>query len=445
MDWLQQQLQNTPPPDAIIHLGAGLCRELPTWQQTGAKRIVLVEPNPELLAELRRSTADHDNVEIIAAAIADQPGRGSFPLFNFPLLSSLREPTGLYHSLPGLQQTGRATVEQLTVDQLLDRLGIDIQTGNWLVIDTPGEEAAVIDQLQRSDRLHHFARIFLSAGIEPLYEGAKSAADLVIQLQAQGFEPASQPDTTDADWPRHHLRLDRMALECKRLKAELARYQTLEAEHKADLQAIEKALASVQQVLAESDRQHQNELNALKTQLAESEQARTQAEEQQKAQLAKTQQLESALTEQKSTSEKLGTELHQHKKDLARLTQAHDEAQQKLTEAEQKLANLTEQEKRLKALEEENASLRTQLEAKAKEASEATRKQQEELKQLQAKLSAAENDAKSTRQHNDDLQQKYRKLEQEYQRKEALIDEEFLKAESQLELIKELVFRDKPV
>ena len=45
-----------PTPDTIVHIGAGGCTELDTWRETGASRIVLVEPNPELLPELRRRT-----------------------------------------------------------------------------------------------------------------------------------------------------------------------------------------------------------------------------------------------------------------------------------------------------------------------------------------------------------------------------------------------------
>ena len=51
--------------DTILQLGAGRCTELDSWRETGANRIVLVEPNPELLPELRRRTQGVDEVEII--------------------------------------------------------------------------------------------------------------------------------------------------------------------------------------------------------------------------------------------------------------------------------------------------------------------------------------------------------------------------------------------
>ena len=237
MHWLEEQLHKLPAPDTVIHLGAGLCRELDHWRTSGARRIVLVEPNPELLPELLRRIRTSDPVAILPVAISAQAGREALRLFNFAMLSSLRAPTGLYQILPGLSQVGRVMIETITVEQLLDDLDLTAEGEHWLVIDTPGEEATILDQLQQSDRLHHFARIFLSAGIESLYEGAKSAPELLSQLQALGFEPAALADTTDTDWSRHHLRVDRMALECKRLKAELADHRKMAEHLTAELKA----------------------------------------------------------------------------------------------------------------------------------------------------------------------------------------------------------------
>ena len=443
MNWLQQQLQNTPPPDTILHLGAGLCRELPHWLEADASRIVLVEPNPELLPELRARTEDHESVEVVSTAIAGQAGRGALRLFNFPLLSSMREPTGLYQILPGLRQIGRAMVETVTVDQLLEGLNLKAGGEHWLVIDIPGEEAAILEQLERSDQLYDFNRIFLSAGAKALHQGAERAQDLAQRLQAAGYSNAGRLDLNDADWPRRHLRLDRMALECKRLNAKLVEAQQAQERDSKKVQA-----------------------------------------------------LESALTEQKTTSEKLGSELHERKKDLARLTQADDEAQQKLTEAEQKLASLPEQRKRLKALEEEATNLRAQLETKSKQAAESTErvnkleaalaersKQAEELnatlqsqkqelatakdqraklteqlealktletqqkqtqQQLEQVTQSRDNLTKQLQKHSEEahkLKIRVSQLEEEnedYQERHKLLEEELIKAEAQIELIKQL-------
>ncbi len=254
MNWLQQQLQNTPPPDTILHLGAGLCRELPHWLEAGASRIVLVEPNPEMLAELRVRAQDHDSVEIISAAIAGQSGRDFLRLFNFPMLSSLRKPTGLYDSLPGLYEAGRVSVDLLTIDQLLKQLVLAEKTNNWLIIDAPGEEGAIIDGLKRSDQLQYFSRIFLSVGTALLYEGAKIASDLLTLLKEYGFESLGSPDHSDGDWPRFHLYLDRMALECNRLRAEVIQQEKLVRQQNADLEVKTQELLKLEQGANEKQR-----------------------------------------------------------------------------------------------------------------------------------------------------------------------------------------------
>ena len=383
MNWLQQQLHNTQPPDTIVHLGAGLCRELTHWLQAGASRIVLVEPNPEMLTELRTRTEHHDSVEIISAAIGGQSGRGVLRLFNWPLLSSLREPTGLYESLPGLHETGRVSVDLLTMDQLLNQLGIAEKTNNWLVIDAPGEEALILDQLLQADRIFGFSRVFLSVGNQALYEGTKPAAELLDLLEPVGFEYAGRADQTDADWSRYHLVLNRLALECKGLRSKLEEAHAL----------VDREIMRAGQLVEERD------------------QLQVESDESRKAYQA---------------------EVDRLKQQLVEVTEQMNQAAEKLR---------IEQQQELKA---QAAKLHAAREALA-EANEESELKQEELQKLQANLTSAEKEVNTLRQRQAALEQSNRKLHEEYRRKEALIDEEFLKAESQLELIKELVFRDKPV
>lgn len=289
MHWLQQQLANVPPPDVIVHLGAGLCRELDLWRASGARRIVLVEPHPELLPELQRRIRPGDSAAILPLAVSADAGREPMHLLNFALLSSLRPPTDLFRILPGLTQTDRAMVETISVDQLIGNLDLNGDGEHWLVIDTPGVEAAILDQLQSSGRLHAFARIFLSAGVEPMYEDSESVAALLERLETLGYANAGRPDNSDSDWPRYHLVLDRLALECSKLRHELEQAEERagqEAERArqlaAELEASKKALTALQ----ESSTTRTRELEAY---WKEAEQAKNEAEEQGKASLAEAQ------------------------------------------------------------------------------------------------------------------------------------------------------------
>jgi FkbM family methyltransferase len=286
MNWLAEQLETLRQPAAIVHIGAGSGAELADWQRSGAQRIVLVEPDPEKAADLRRRASGVAAVEVVEAAVATEGGRGQIRLFNFPQLNSLREATGLYRSMPGLQQTGHADVEVLTAEQLLDSIGIAGQAHNWLVIEAPGEEAALLDQLQRAERLHFFAHLFLTAGRESLYEGAQSAQDLREVLESNGFDAAGKPDDADADWTRIHFVLDRRALECKRLE----------------------------------------------TQLAEANQARTEAEEQHRVRIAE---LEAEVATQRKKAEELAGELQSTRAEVEKLNQSLDDLKSAKAQFEQ--------------------------------------------------------------------------------------------------------------
>lgn len=337
MNWLEKQLNNCTPPDIILHTGAGTCRELPLWLQSGAKRIVLVEPNPELLPELRRRVHGQPNVEIVPAALADQNGRGTLHLFNFPLLSSLRQPAGLHHSLPGLRQISRASVELTTVTQLIDKLGIGESTSNWLVIDTPGEEATIIDQLRQSDRLHYFDRIILSAGSEPLYQDAKSAAELLGPLQSSGYVAIGKVDHSDADWSRHHLYLDRRALECKRLKNELNATREELAETKSNGEKQRQELEAQVAKQTNHASRLQEERSQLQAKLSKAEENRDSANHYRK----RVAELENDLAGRNANIEAVTRELERAHEETQTISQAKDKALQENDSLSKRIESLT--------------------------------------------------------------------------------------------------------
>jgi FkbM family methyltransferase len=185
---------------------------------SGARRIILIEPNPEVLPELKRQAECHANVHVLPVAVAAELGKRALKQFNDPDLSSLRQPTGLLHLLPGLHQTGQEIVEVIPAHSLPGRFGLEGMEDNWLIIDTPGEEAVIISVLEQHRQLQYFDRIIVRAGAASFYEGAVPAEQLVHQLERLGYYLEGAEDNTDRDWPRHHLRLNHKAIECRRLR-----------------------------------------------------------------------------------------------------------------------------------------------------------------------------------------------------------------------------------
>jgi|GEM_PF-1675359 len=450
MNWLTHQLALMPKPGTILHIGAGQCRELPDYQQIEPDRIILVEPNPETINALRQNAAEYDNVTLLQAAVAAEAGRARLHRFNFPELDSLREPTGLYQLLPGLQEIGQTEVSTISPAQLIRRLSLEDSTNNWLVLEAAGEEAVILEELNRTGALQNFSRLIVRTGAESFYKGGSCAQPLLELTESLGFFVEATPDEEDPDWPRYHLRLDRMALECKRLKSELDKAEQARTTAEEQNQA---RIAELGNALAEQRAKTEQLAGELQSTRDKAEQARTRAEE---LHQARTAELENALAEQRAKAEQLAGELQstRDKAEQARTT-AEEQHQTRTAELEnakaKEIAALNSRIEELEKQRDELETARQKLEQAEKESAalaektEAASKLQSQLEQLQSTLSTTESELKSTRQKNDDLQQAYRKLEQDYRRKEELIDEEFLKAESQIELIKELVFRDKKV
>jgi len=292
MDWLQQQIINTQQPDTILHLGSGLCSELDAWRQSGARRIILVEPNPELLPELQQTEQQHARVETIPAAVAAESGRRALKLFNFPLLNSLREPTGLYAILPGLAEIGQVTVDVLTPEKLVETTDLQPENINWLVVDTLGEEAAIISALEQNQLLNYFDRIIIQAGAESLYHGAGPAEEITRQLEKLGYEIEGAADTTDRDWPRYHLRLNPSAIECRRLRREnealIEQKKALEQQNEELTEKLEQQKSEAQKRAGELQAAQKQAEQQKKELTAEIESLRNKAEEREQklAQLA---------------------------------------------------------------------------------------------------------------------------------------------------------------
>lgn len=227
-------------PAAIIHLGAGHCRELDDYLATGAGRIVLVEANPAIVQVLHRRTSNLAHVEVIPTAVAETGGKALLTILNLPAFSSLRAPTGLRKLFPGLRPRGQVEVETTSPVDLIDAGRLDSDRENMLVIDVPGEEAVVLDVLRTSGRLDRFATIVLHCGKTALYEGGQDADVLLRALEKDGYDAVRIEDGTDPDRPGWVLRRNIHKIENQELRArvdELTRARDEQAKLAADRQA----------------------------------------------------------------------------------------------------------------------------------------------------------------------------------------------------------------
>jgi hypothetical protein len=82
----------TTEPGVILHLGAGGGSMLPRYRASGARRIIVVEPDPASGATLQEMARTSRDLRVVRAALADAHGMERLYQLSFPALSSLRKP-----------------------------------------------------------------------------------------------------------------------------------------------------------------------------------------------------------------------------------------------------------------------------------------------------------------------------------------------------------------
>lgn len=227
----------------IVHLGAGDGRDLPEYP--GAKRVILVEADPEQARELRRLARGDGRLLVVAAAVSTVAGTNRLKRFRLRAFSSLRTPTGLRELYPGLRLHDEIEVETITPRDLISSHRLRPQQDNWLIIDTPGEEAAIVQALRESGDLAVFDRIDLCCGVSDHYQGAANAAAVLRALDEAGYDVESFDDSTDPERPRWSLYRNPLRLQNRELREQLA--EAIEARDRLS-QQLAQALAELKQV-----------------------------------------------------------------------------------------------------------------------------------------------------------------------------------------------------
>lgn len=271
------------PTGLILHVGAGRCAELSSYLSEKPRKVLLIEPQPDRARRLEQRTRDQAEVEVLAAAVDGAgTGDGRFKIFNLRDYSSLRSPSGLYETFPGLRTTHEVDVETIDITDVVARENLTEDENHKLVIDAPGEEASIVAALASADLLTHFQRIDLYCGTLPLYEGAESSREIVARLAACGYDVQETDAAVDADRPRVTMllspikvenialqkKVDALVAECDRFKNELAEVTKARDEACKSLREIEERLTKV----TESRDELQTRDNERNRQLAERQQ-----------------------------------------------------------------------------------------------------------------------------------------------------------------------------
>lgn len=353
----------------ILHIGAGQASELPQWRKSGATRIVLVEPNPMLAQQLRHKAAGDATLTIVEAAVTPSSANTQLYEYNLPEANSLRPATGLKSLFPGLKTTATHSVATLTPTQLLADYGPAQGERAQLVLQTPGEEGAILNELIETGQLNQFQQLQLHANPEPYYQGSIAAKDILQQLAEAGYD-ITDVNQQDPDWPywqltRHPLKDQLLSLqeETTALKQQLQeRQQQLEANQRQSKKQRQKAEEAAQQTQAQL-KEKTEQLAKLHTQIKQQQEEvatlKQQLQERQK-------QLEVSQQQSKKQQQK-----------------AEEVAQQTQAQLKEKANQLAEAHAQCQQLKEDNETLKKQLNQAQKVSQQHQQTQSETAKQLE--------------------------------------------------------------
>lgn len=214
----------TGPWGTVLVVGAGSGAQLPLLRRLEPTRMLLCEAHPEQARRLAATIDPASGEELIEGVVMDhEQSHATLHLCGHPAFASLRAPTRLLDLLPNLRPSGEHRVAALSLRAIVADRGIDPAARNLLVVDAPGQLAALRDL----HGLRGFTDILVKAGVDALYEGDASAPELHGALADAGFDAVATDPEAIYPFAVHAFRRNdaRLALESARRDhaAELAR------------------------------------------------------------------------------------------------------------------------------------------------------------------------------------------------------------------------------
>ena len=445
---------------SAIIIGAGNGSQLSDWRQLGCGHLLLAEAHPRQAEELGRRLRHEQGERLLALALtADEQPMATLQPLNNLAYSSLNAAIGLFEHYPNLRSGEALQVPARSLGQLLAEQALDEQQPHLLLIAAPGQAMQLL-QGTPAGVLQAFTWLLIECSSEPLYQCDASASEISAWLQGLGYDLVS--DDPDAIYPQSKMLFKRnpSVLESLRLSSEVAELRSQRV-HAA--QASRQQIAAMQQQLQQRDatlveqprltNERQTQIDMLAKENAELT-AALDALGKEKISLgvARDEQTKKLASERQAQIDALGKE----KADLASARDALAREKSELTKARDEQAKLaSERQAKIDALSIEKADLAAAGDALSKEKIEITKTRDEQTKlaserkgqldKITAERDQVQKSVAEQKKTFDNAQQQIKTLENEASeslQRQQLLQEELIKAEAQIELIKDLLLRE---
>jgi hypothetical protein len=188
------------PVHALVVLGAGAGDDLVGWRALKPKRLVLVEPNPELARVLAKKIRAQAGEElVIKACVARDSNSAELRLLSMALESGLYVPgETLRECWPNIAVTRTHGVEAEPIARLVSGLGLSPEENNVLILDAPGAEVELLQALMASPESRVFSTINVRTAPQPLYESnaCQETVEAVLRSALYDLKQAEKSDVS---------------------------------------------------------------------------------------------------------------------------------------------------------------------------------------------------------------------------------------------------------
>lgn len=170
----------------IIQVGASTGQELDEFLSLNPKKMILIEPLPQCVEELRNKTKKYSHILVVEKAITNFNGISTLNITN-NLLSSSLLPLGFHRRVfQKVKKVAEIEVTCQKLDTLLWKLKEKTSDFNLLYVDVQGAELLVLKGA--TETLKHIEAIHIEANYKGMYKDCVLESELTKFLQCEGFE-----------------------------------------------------------------------------------------------------------------------------------------------------------------------------------------------------------------------------------------------------------------
>lgn len=401
----------------VLYLGAGELNlnNLPKASQS----LHLVDADAEVAQHLAQQVQAHLHAEVKVhnVLIAPTAQTCTYYQYNLSEFNGIAKASALKSLYPGLKTLASEQQPAQGLSDFINTLNLNPQHTNLLVINLPGLVGALLDAIIQTQHINDFSQIVYPISAQPLFEHELNAQHIQTQLQTHGFE-LQQTSTQDPDFAQHTYTRNPLYAAMQNLQSQQADLaQQLHQAHQAQKQAQEQA--------QEENQQLQQQLSLQKADHAKATDA-MHAQHTQAVQALQDQALQQTQAVKAEHAAQLKTTQAQQAKD-----------QQQIQASQAQVADLQAQ------LNQQTAAMQT-LQSQQAGLVEQLKQSTQQLEHKNAQLITLQTQYTHLQKENAQLQNQNQLQKKEWQhtkKRQKLLEDELIKSQAQIEMIKDLIIQ----